>query len=252
MSNISLCIPTMDRYDTFLHKYLLSYVKYLEMGLIDEIVICDENGNDYEKLCNSYNEYIHSNTNFKVYKNDEVLGVFKNKLKVCSLANSKYIALIDSDNFCDDKYFLTVKQYIQENENSFSSSVVLAPSFAKPNFNYSDFDNSVVTKYNLKDYFDRYLFDVVLNTGNFVISKNIIEKIQYEEQYIPYTSACDVLFFILLAFMQIDDFQLRVVKGLEYDHVVHNGSVYINNINNCINFRDNIVMENYRRFMNNF
>ena len=45
--NISLCIPTMNRYDSFLKNNL---TKYLQMDLIDEIVICDENGEDVKKI----------------------------------------------------------------------------------------------------------------------------------------------------------------------------------------------------------
>ena len=41
----SLCIATMDRYDTFLSKNL---PKYLANDLISEIIITDENGNDAE------------------------------------------------------------------------------------------------------------------------------------------------------------------------------------------------------------
>ena len=39
----SLCIPTMDRFDTFLSKFL---VKYLNNEYINEIIITDENGNE--------------------------------------------------------------------------------------------------------------------------------------------------------------------------------------------------------------
>ena len=40
----SLCIPTMDRFDSFLKGFL---EKYLTFELIDEIIITDENGIDY-------------------------------------------------------------------------------------------------------------------------------------------------------------------------------------------------------------
>ena len=43
----TLCIPTMNRYDLHLSKYLLSYI---ENNLIDEIIICDENGNDVKQI----------------------------------------------------------------------------------------------------------------------------------------------------------------------------------------------------------
>ena len=43
----SLCIPTINRYDNFLSKYLPLYINNT---LIDEIVISDENGNDAKKI----------------------------------------------------------------------------------------------------------------------------------------------------------------------------------------------------------
>ena len=43
----SLCIPTMERFDIFLSRYL---PKYLANEYINEIIITDENGNDIEKI----------------------------------------------------------------------------------------------------------------------------------------------------------------------------------------------------------
>ena len=37
--------------------------------------------------------------------NESRLGPFRNKFKSIKLANSKWIALIDSDNFADNDYF---------------------------------------------------------------------------------------------------------------------------------------------------
>jgi hypothetical protein len=43
----SLSIATMDRFDTFLVKYLSEYINNQH---IDEIIITDENGNDVDKI----------------------------------------------------------------------------------------------------------------------------------------------------------------------------------------------------------
>jgi len=248
---ISLCIPTMNRFDTFLNNYIKKYINYLNKNIIDEIIICDENGNDYEKILNSYSELLSNNdSKFRIYKNDEILGVFKNKLKVCSLATNQYIALIDSDNFCDETYFIRAKNYILQNEDKFSKHIILSPSFAKPRFNYKHFENSVVTKYNLKNYYHVHMFEVLLNTGNYILNKNIIENITYDDSVMHLITAGDVLFFNLLAFQQFEDLELHVIKDLEYDHVVHDGSTYINTINHCQQYINTIIIPGYHQLMN--
>lgn len=243
MCSISLCIPTMNRFDSFLKTYLQYYLQYLKAGIINEIIICDETGDDYKKILDTYGTV----PNFKVIKNESVLGVFKNKLKVSSLATSNYIAIIDSDNFCDEVYFNTVKKYIIENEHMFSSTVILSPSFAKPNFNYKQFDNAVVTKSNLKNFYYAGNFETLLNTGNFVVNKKIIDNIIYDESVMSVITAADVLYFNLLAYLQFDDLQLHVVKDLEYNHVVHGGSIYTNTIHNCRTFIDSVITPEFRR-----
>jgi NDP-sugar pyrophosphorylase family protein len=226
-------------------------VDYLDRNIIDELIICDENGNDYDKIHNKYNNLLISNSNFKIYKNENNLGVFKNKLKVCSLASNNYIALIDSDNFCDENYFITAKNYIQNNENKFSNNIILSPSFARPNFNYKRFENSIVTKYNLKDYYYKEHFQTLLNTGNYILNKNIINKIHFDDSVMFQISACDVLFFNLLVFQQFEDLQIHVVKDLEYEHVVHNGSIYLNTIKNCENYINSFILPAYKKLLNN-
>ena len=54
MCSLSLCIPTMNRFDSFLRVYLQSYLQYLKEGIINEIVICDETGDDYQKINDYY------------------------------------------------------------------------------------------------------------------------------------------------------------------------------------------------------
>jgi len=247
---ISLCIPTMNRFDSFLEKYLLFYVDFLNKNIIDELVICDENGNDYEKIFSKYKNFFTNNSNFKIYKNDNILGVFKNKLKVCSLASNNYIALIDSDNFCNENYFITAKKYIQNNEDKFSNNIILSPSFARPNFNYKSFDNSIVTKYDLKEYYYKDNFQILLNTGNYILNKNIVNNIHFDNSVMFQITACDVLFFNLLALQQFEDLQIHVVKDLEYEHVVHSGSIYTNTIKNCESYINYFIIPEYKKLIN--
>lgn len=243
--HISLCIPTMNRFDKFISRYCIEYVKFLDEGLIDEIVICDENGNDYEKIITNeiFQRYIKDNK-LRLYKNDEVIGVFLNKLKVCSLARHDYIALIDSDNFCDKTYFKTAIKYIKDNELfNINDNFILSPSFAKPNFNFKNFENEIITKHNIKKYLKGNQFGVLINTGNYILTKNTIDNIKFSKNrnVLDKISACDVMFFNLLAFKQFDRFSFHVVKDLEYDHSVHDDSEYLKTNYKCAYVRERFI-----------
>jgi hypothetical protein len=228
----SLCIPTIDRFDTFLNDNLK---KYLTFELIDEILICDENGNDYTKLQNGYPQEI-SSGRLKIYKNKQVLGPFLNKLKVCRLASSEWIVCMDSDNFADSDYFEVAKKYILKSSPSKIS--ILSPCFAKPKFDYTRFAGNMYTKPKLFD------DDCLVNTGNYIIHKYLIDNIDIskETENIKKSSACDVVFFNTLLFEQFD-LHFHVVKDLEYSHVVHNGSVYLTTCNKFKAFNELV----YRR-----
>jgi hypothetical protein len=236
----SLCIPTLDRYDIFLNKYL---PQYLDNELISEIVITDENGNDINKIILN----LKNNNNFnklKLIKNDKRLGPFLNKYKACLAAKNEWIALIDSDNFADKKYFDAAKMYILSKIGD-KKNIILAPSKALPNFDFSHLDGLVYKKgsfkYN-KDYERNNIKKhnansiILMNTGNYVINKYLINNLDLSKEiYINKSSACDVIYFNTLLFEQLD-LNLHVVTGLEYTHVVHNNSIYLQtrNINRYV------------------
>jgi hypothetical protein len=134
----SLCIPTIDRFDNFLINYL---PKYLENEYISEIIITDENGNDIEKIKQKFGDI----EKLVLIRNEYKLGPFLNKLKACKQAKNEWIALIDSDNFADKNYFLTAKDYLENNIRE-EKNIILAPCFAKPNFNYSQFSGLIYKK----------------------------------------------------------------------------------------------------------
>jgi hypothetical protein len=249
---ISLCITTMNRFDNFLSKNLDNYLEYLKNGLIDEIIISDENGNDYEKIQEKYNDILKTNPNFKIYKNEERLGVFKNKLKVCSYASNEYIALIDSDNFPDKNYFKIIKKYIESNNKNFPKNIIMAPSNAinqkkSPYLNYKEFENKIITKSNIKQYLPNIKFQVLLNTGNYIVSKNVTNNIQYNNNLMDIISGCDVIFFNLLAFMKYPDLELHVIEGLEYFHTEHKDGEYNKRDSNCDLFRELAIIPEYNK-----
>ena len=225
----SLCIATMDRYDNFLNKYLLDY---LENELIYEIVITDENGNDVDKI----NKNLKDNKDFNklvLVKNDKRLGPFYNKHKACKLAKNEWIVLMDSDNFADKKYFEIAKDYILKNINN-QKNIILAPSKAKPNFDYTNMSGLVYKKGNFiynkiiemnNKKHNNSNIDTLMNTGNYVINKYLIDNLDLSNEDTIGNSPSDVIYFNTLLFEQLD-LNLHVVNNMEYSHVVHEGSIY--------------------------
>ena len=243
----SLCIPTMNRFDKFLSKSLPLYISNIH---INEIIICDENGNDFDKILTS--DFMCSK--LKLYKNKSQLGPFLNKINCCSKAINEWIVLIDSDNFADYNYFNVAISYI-DNNNNITKNSILSPSRATPRFDFTHLSNLIITKNNLKKISinqkniikNRTNMDVLMNTGNYIINKYLIDNINLsmEKKNIEYSSACDVIYFNTLLFEQLD-LQFHVLSDLEYQHTVHSESIYILTCNKFKNFNNSI----YNRFNN--
>jgi hypothetical protein len=213
----SLCIPTYERYDEFLSKVL---EKYISNPLITEIIITDDSGNDVDKIKNSF-----SSEKLRLFKNEKRLGIFFNKIQCCKHASNNWIALIDSDNFADIDYFKIAEKYIID--NNLNNNCILAPSFAKPEFDYRYLNNRIITKENLRQNISQNnIFSTFLNTCNYVINKNLIKNliIDNPESKI-YQSPADSLLFLIMYFEQTD-LEIHVPRDMYYDHRVHEGSAY--------------------------
>jgi hypothetical protein len=244
----TLCIPTMDRFDSFLSNYL---PRYLNNILIGEIVITDENGNDAYKIKNAFP----NNDKIKVFVNENRVGPFLNKLKACEHASNEWIVLMDSDNFASDDYFVKAVEYISAVIGE-QKNVILAPSYASPNFNYSHLNGFVYEKGRFQS--NKLLEQqnntsnncnslIMMNTGNYVINKYLIDNVDLSKEIdnIKYSSACDVIYFNTMLFEQFD-LKLHVVPNMIYDHVVHNGSIYMQTHGQFCNFNDCV----YQRYYN--
>ncbi len=237
----SLCIPTMNRFDSFLIRYI---PEYLKNNLIGEIIITDETGEDAKKIREHFPD-----PKIKVFENETKLGPFLNKIKACKLANQQWIVLIDSDNFADATYFETGKQFIES--RCLPSASILAPSWAKPNFNFSHLSGFLFTKSQFDNNVSNILASnkTLMNTGNYIINKYVIDTINIEKEIdnISKSSACDVIYFNTLAFEQMD-LHFWVVPNLHYTHVVHDGSVYIQTYKHFDQF-NNQVYERYNNLV---
>lgn len=224
---ISLCIPTKNRWN-FLK---INIPKYLENPFIDEIVICDENGEDTKMIQETYKD----NDKIKVYINDQILGAFLNKRKVVSLAKNDFVCLMDSDNFAPLSYFEAWNTYVQT--NGLKENNVYCPSRTIPQVNHQGFDyRPFIGSYNFvesKKNFSNVMFNCMLNTGNYIFSKKLYMESDPNESQQELVSSCkalDVLYQNYLLFTKGNAI-FSVVHNMEYHHIVHDGSYYMETCN---------------------
>lgn len=238
----SLCIPTMDRYDKFLSIYL---PKYINNPFIDEIIISDENGNDTKKI----KDKIQNLDKFKFNINNKTLGAFYNKIKCCQLAKNDWIALIDSDNFADIDYFVIANNFL--NNNDIKPNTILAPTFAKPKFDFSQFSGTCFKKGNFKNIPNcKEMANVLINTGNYILNKYLIDNLILKDEDKILTDkvkCCDVCLLNTLFFEKLD-LEMYIVKNLSYEHNVHNGSNYLK-FNKNINDIVSIIYQRYFKLL---
>jgi hypothetical protein len=227
MEKLSLCIPSKNRWD-FLK---INLPKYLDNPFIDEIVICDENGEDTKIIQEIYKD----NEKIKVYTNEQILGAFLNKRKVVSLAKNDFVCLMDSDNFAPLSYFEAWDKYVKENGLRVNS--VYCPARTIPQSNHKGFDyRSFIGVYNFEDckrLFHNETFVTMLNTGNYIFSKELYLKSLPDDSQKDLENSCkayDVLFQNYLLLTKGSSF-LTVVPNMEYDHIVHSGSYYMETCN---------------------
>jgi hypothetical protein len=220
LPKISLCIPTYNRF----HTFLLDNIRlYLTNPYIDEIIISDENGEDIK----NFPIYFPNEEKIKLFQNDRILGAFLNKSKAVSFAKNEWVCLMDSDNFAPQSYFEAWFEYIKI--NGLNSKVVYMPikTIPQPNhggFDYTEFKNIKLNKTNISyDTIDT--LSCMLNTGNYIINKyNYLESNKYYTELHTMCGAQDVFFKAALLLLYNTTFVL--VNNMMYAHIVHDGSYF--------------------------
>jgi glycosyltransferase involved in cell wall biosynthesis len=235
---LSVCIPTMRRWDTFLKDTL---AHYLQNPYIDEIVVCDETGEDAEHIRTTYPQV-------KVYVNDTQLGAFWNRRQCVQKATHAWVALLDSDNYAPVGYFEA-----WNTQRPHSPSVVYCPIKTLPTPGHNGFDftslSSVqLARDNVPALIHHLLVEMWLNNGNYTINKSTYLS-AYDPTYASLVSSdmravedmvCS--WFIIKA-----GATLQLVPGMEYYHAVHGGSLYINTPPSLRTQSTDIIKQMYAR-----
>ena len=175
--------------------------------------------------------------------NNKRKGVFLNKIQACKLAKNEWIALIDSDNFADYNYFAEADNYLQNNIDNSKKNVVLAPSYAKPHFDFRHFSDNCLKKGNLKKKSIE-----LMNAMNYILNKYLIENLVLKNEDLLLLEntpnlASDSVLLNTIFFEQLN-LEMYIVPHMYYNHVVHSGSNYLKEQKNNKELNDTV----YARF----
>lgn len=226
VEKVALCITHYNRVD-LLFK---SFEKVLDDPRISRIYISDDNSRDevWEELCNrvdSTNERLKweiLKNRIVAYRNTRNVGCYHNKAAVLSYGvDDEYAILLDSDNVIDTSY---LDAMFRVPEEYLDGKTILAPEFARPAFRYHQFAASYFDRNSIKQHIptmQRTQFDCLINCANYVVPVKEYLRV-FDPDFNPWT--CDTVY-QLYNWLKAGN-GMYVVPGMQYDHLIHDGSHY--------------------------
>lgn len=207
---ISLCITTYNRSE----ETLRSFQQVLLDDRISEIIIVDDCSTDdsFYKLMDA----VKGNPKIKLYRNDNNLGMSRNKARAIELATNEYCIIFDSDNILPKSYLDALYRM------SWMPLRILMPSFARTQFDYRHFANRSIQKINVRQASNAKMFDCLMNTCNYFVSRETYLKVFRPNHEIK---GSDTIWFNYLWLKHGGI--LMVVPQMEYDHAVHDKSGFL-------------------------
>lgn len=217
MIPVTLAITTFNRFDLVVK----SFEQVLDDPRISEIVISDDASDlaIYNQLTNHF-QYADK---VRIHRNLTNQGVYRNKYTSVVLAHSDWVIVFDSDNIIGKDYLDAL--YAAGWDSGWDAKTVYCPEFAKPKFDYRHFSGKTIDRSNAASFFKEKQFDCLINTMNCFVNRE-----EYLKYYDPETepAAADSAYFNFRWLTAGN--KMLVVEGLQYEHLVHAGSHYVQNI----------------------
>lgn len=175
--------------------------------------------------------FFKGNPKVKLFRNEKNLDCYFNKREVVSKASHEYVILFDSDNVLTTEYIDKIY------EQHWSPERILQPSFAKPHFDFREFNSLLAHRNNVSKYANDSTFTTMLNAMNFFVNRDEYLKV-WSDETDPVTSDSIYFNYCWLAAGN----SIHVVPGLEYFHRIHEGSHYQkNNRRTPVGFHESII-----------
>jgi len=201
---ISVCIPTYNRFQLLVE----CLAPFIEDDRVSEIVVVDDCSdiviyNKVEIYCNQFPK-------IKLYRNEKNLDCAFNKKRCVELASNGWVILADSDNVFS-------KNYIDKVYDFRHPSTLYQPSFAKPHFDFTAFEDLLINKKNVAEHMMRHQFQTLLNAANGYFKREEWLKV-FDSTVNPVTSDS---IYQNYRWLEAGN-SIYVVPGLTYEHRVSN------------------------------
>jgi nitrite reductase/ring-hydroxylating ferredoxin subunit len=222
--SLTVAIPTMDRWSTFLKSELPAY---LSNPTIDAVVISDENGNDIQSICEAG---LDTDPKLRLYQNDSVLGVYGNKRQCLLRSSTDYVAVLDSDNHFEPAFFDAF--YASRQRDRDDKTIYCAGDNRRVDLNTGieedrtrHFSGMRISRSNWNSVLETKGWNFLLNDGNCIWPRAVVKHMPDlpEEQIV----GTDSIYAMRQAIQA--GYTLCVEPTMSYIHTVHDGSHWLQN-----------------------
>lgn len=191
---------------------------FLNDDRVNEIVICDDCSREdiYAEIVAKYND----TEKVKIFRNDATKDCYYNKRQAVKHVTSEWVALLDSDNVFGKDFIDAIFS-----QKPWNQSWAYAPEFARPHFNFTDLRGVSISRNNISSCLPVGSCSTMLNAMNYFVNRDEYLRV-WDKSVDPVTS--DSLF-QNYNWLKAGN-TIYVTPGLQYDHRVHDGSHYKENV----------------------
>ena len=200
--------------------------------LCADMIVVDDHSTSANviKLINSIAASLEGKRLVTFIENPENIGMSRNKNKAIFLSKCEKVLILDSDNYLLDGFLAKAAGFVHMKDT------ILMPEKAMPEFNYADFASRIIDKHTIKEFLYNPIFQVMLNTCNYIVPRELYHKVY---QHNPEIKETDTLWFNYLWLKA--GYKFFIVPGMEYIHEIHEGSGWLQNADYNLKKSDEII-----------
>lgn len=214
--NISLCLTTYNRTDLLFR----SFADLVDDERVSEIIIVDDHSD--EKVYEEIKAHCKEIKKVGLFRNSHNLDCYRNKRQAVKKATSDWVIIGDSDN-------IFTRRYVDRLEDVWiggpKHDVIYQPEFARPHFDFTPYAGVTVNRNNVASYMGDATFQTALNAMNYFVNREEYLRV-WDGTVDPVTSDS---IFQNYNWLKAGG-SIYFVPGLQYEHTVHEGSHYQQNV----------------------